>query len=115
MKEIQRSRAASAAELEAVHSAAHVATMQRKAEEDAPCVVADFEEPPDNTTYMAESSFDDALKVCRAPKLPRMPWLHRERLQNSTILSTLAMLNLLSPLRPLASMPGSQSSWSLVG
>jgi hypothetical protein len=115
VKEIQCSRAAGAAELEAVHSAAHVATMRRKAKEDAPCVVADFEEPPDNTTYMAESSFDDALKVCRAPMLPRLPWSHRERFQNTTILSTLSMLNLLNPLRPLASMPGSLSSWRLVG
>ena len=56
-------RVASSAELEAVHSSAHVATMKRKAAEDAPCVVADFEEPPDNTTYMAKSSFDDALHV----------------------------------------------------
>ena len=56
-------RIASSAELEAVHSSAHVATMKRKATEDAPCVVADFEETPDNTTYMAKSSFDDALYV----------------------------------------------------
>ena len=90
-----------------MHSAAHVATMQRKAKEDAPCVVADFEEPPDNTTYMAESSFDDALKVRRALVLPKLPWSHRRRLQNSTVLSTLLILNLLGPLRPLASMPGS--------
>ena len=57
------SRAASAAELEAVHSSAHVAIMKRRAAEDAPCVIADFECLPDNTTYMAPSSFDDALLV----------------------------------------------------
>ena len=62
-----QSRVASLAELEAVHSSAHVATMKRKAAEDAPCVVADFEEPPDNTTYMSKSSFDDALQVCMLP------------------------------------------------
>jgi len=56
-------RTASAAELEAVHSSEHVAAMKQKAEENAPCVVADFEETPDNTTYMAQSSFDDALEV----------------------------------------------------
>ena len=56
-------RTASAAELEAVHSSEHVAAMKQKAEENAPCVVADFEETPDNTTYMAKSSFDDALEV----------------------------------------------------
>ena len=66
MKRLQ-GRVASPAELEAVHSSAHVATMRRKAAEDAPCVVADFEEPPDNTTYMSKSSFDDALEVCMLP------------------------------------------------
>lgn len=61
---------ASEAELQLVHSAAHVATMRQKAEESAPCVVADFEEPPDNTTYMARSSFDDACKVCVLSLVP---------------------------------------------
>ncbi len=58
-----QSRAASAAEIEAVHSSAHMAVMKRRAAEDAPCVIADFECKPDNTTYMAPSSFDDALLV----------------------------------------------------
>ena len=66
MRRLQ-SRAASAAELQAVHSAAHVATMKRRAAEDAPCVIADFECLPDNTTYMAPSSFDDALLVRTCP------------------------------------------------
>ena len=65
-------RVASNSELETVHSSAHVATMKRKSAEDAPCVVADFEEPPDNTTYMAKSTFDDALQVCTLPPL----WCH---------------------------------------
>ena len=62
MRKVQ-GRAASTAQLELVHSSAHVANMKRKATEDAPCVVADFEETPDNTTYMSQSSFDDALQV----------------------------------------------------
>ncbi|CAK0785473.1 hypothetical protein CVIRNUC_008682 [Coccomyxa viridis] len=61
--EILGARTASKAELEAVHSPAHIADMRQKALQDAPCVVADFEETPDNTTYMAKSSFDDALQA----------------------------------------------------
>ena len=61
--EIPGSRTASKAELEAVHSPNHIDVMRRKALQDAPCVVADFEETPDNTTYMAKSSFDDALQA----------------------------------------------------
>ena len=61
--EISGARTASKAELEAVHSPAHIADMRQKALQDAPCVVADFEETPDNTTYMAKSSFDDALQA----------------------------------------------------
>ena len=72
MRRLQ-SRAASAAELEAVHSPAHVAIMKRRAAEDAPCVIADFECLPDNTTYMAPSSFDDALLVRMPPNLPVVP------------------------------------------
>ena len=61
--EIPGARTASKAELEAVHSPAHIDAMRQKALQDAPCVVADFEETPDNTTYMAKSSFDEALQV----------------------------------------------------
>ena len=68
MRKLQ-SRAASAAETEAVHSSAHMAVMKRRAAEDAPCVVADFECLPDNTTYMAPSRFDDALMVRMLPCL----------------------------------------------
>ena len=61
--QIPGARTASQAELEAVPSPSHIAVMQQKALQDAPCLVADFEEPPDNTTYMAKSSFEDALQV----------------------------------------------------
>ena len=73
--EIPGVRTVSKAELEAVHSPAHIDVMRQKARQDAPCVVADFEETPDNTTYMAKSSFDDALQA--RMKLPsNVIWQH---------------------------------------
>lgn len=56
------SRAATIEEVTAVHDAEYVQQLKDTAENKAPTVVADFDDP-DGFTYMTTSSFDDALKV----------------------------------------------------
>ncbi len=50
-------------DVELVHATEHITKMRQKANTEAPCVVADFEEPPDNVTYVTKTSYEDALKV----------------------------------------------------
>lgn len=61
--ELQGISPASETDLELVHTTEHITKMRQKALEEAPCVVADFEEPADNVTYMTKTSYEDALKV----------------------------------------------------
>lgn len=63
--ELQNVKPACEQDLQLVHTAEHIAKIRQKAADEAPCVVADFEEPPDNVTYMTKTSYDDALKVMR--------------------------------------------------
>ncbi|KAK9919048.1 hypothetical protein WJX75_008986 [Coccomyxa subellipsoidea] len=59
--ELQNVKPACEQDLQLVHTAEHIAKIRQKAADEAPCVVADFEEPPDNVTYMTKTSYDDAL------------------------------------------------------
>jgi hypothetical protein len=54
---------ASEQDLSLVHAAAYAQKLREQAAKEAPCVVADFEEPPDNVTYISPTSYDDAVKV----------------------------------------------------
>ena len=49
-------------EITAVHDADYVQQLKHTAENTAPTVVADFDDP-DGFTYMTSTSYDDALKV----------------------------------------------------
>lgn len=61
--ELDNVKSAREEDLELVHATEHITRMRQKAIDEAPCVVADFEEPPDNVTYMTKASYEDALKV----------------------------------------------------
>jgi hypothetical protein len=45
-----------------LHAPEHIAHVQQKAGA-GPCVIADFDETPDNVTYVTPSSYEDATKV----------------------------------------------------
>ena len=55
-------------EITAVHDADYIQQLKDTAENKAPTVVADFDDP-DGFTYMTRTSFDDALKVIFNPCL----------------------------------------------
>ena len=61
--ELNNVKSAHEEDLELVHTTEHITKIRQKATDEAPCVVADFEEPPDNVTYMTKTSYEDALKV----------------------------------------------------
>ena len=62
LRMMQESRLATAEEITAVHDADYIQQLKNTAENKAPTVVADYDDP-DGFTYMTSTSFDDALKV----------------------------------------------------
>ena len=63
---LKEPRSATMEEVTAVHDLEYVQQLKDTAENKAPTVVADFDDP-DGFTYMTSTSFDDALKVtCQA-------------------------------------------------
>lgn len=68
LKMMQESRLATIEEIAAVHDADYVQQLKDTAENKAPTVVADFDDP-DGFTYMTSTSFDDALKVITVANL----------------------------------------------
>lgn len=67
--ELRTFRPASEKDLALMHAPAYIAKLRQQAAEEAPCVVADFEETPDNVTYITLTSYDDATKVPKTPHL----------------------------------------------
>lgn len=59
---LKEPRSATMEEVTAVHDLEYVQQLKDTAENKAPTVVADFDDP-DGFTYMTSTSFDDALKV----------------------------------------------------
>ena len=59
---IKESRSATMEEVTAVHEADYIQQLKDTADNKAPTVVADFDDP-DGFTYMTSTSYDDALKV----------------------------------------------------
>lgn len=62
LRMMQESRLATTEEITAVHDADYVQQLKDTADNKAPTVVADYDDP-DGFTYMTSTSFDDALKV----------------------------------------------------
>lgn len=62
LKMMQEPRSATMEEITAVHDIEYVQQLKDTAENKAPTVVADFDDP-DGFTYITSTSFDDALKV----------------------------------------------------
>ncbi|CAL8471589.1 g11131 [Coccomyxa elongata] len=60
--ELKHVKPAREEDVELVHATEHITKMRQKANDEAPCIVADFEEPPDNVTYMTKTSYEDSLK-----------------------------------------------------
>ena len=62
LQQLKEPRSATMEEVTAVHDLEYVQQLKDTAENKAPTVVADFDDP-DGFTYMTSTSFDDALKV----------------------------------------------------
>lgn len=79
---LQESRSATMEEVTAVHDADYIQQLKDTADNKAPTVVADFDDP-DGFTYMTSTSFDDALKVTvpssfcnQGVHVAKQPWMH---------------------------------------
>ena len=59
---LKSTKPATEEELQTLHTPEHIAHVRGKAEA-GPCVIADFDEAPDNVTYVTASSYDDAKRV----------------------------------------------------
>ena len=72
LRMMQEPRSATMEEITAVHDIEYVQQLKDTADNKAPTVVADFDDP-DGFTYMTSTSFDDALKVFNLASLGKWP------------------------------------------
>ena len=66
---IAGARSATMEEITTVHDADYIQQLKDTADNKAPAVIADFDDP-DGFTYMTSTSFDDALKVTTCSGCP---------------------------------------------
>ena len=46
-----------------LHAPAHLSSLRQQVAENAPCIIADFGEKPNEVTYVTPSSFQDAAQA----------------------------------------------------